>query len=184
MSELKRLNNLIRDQDFYALTVIKVPVQRFGLLTELLEEEKNAKKLKKQPRSFDNGVLEFMDANDLEEEEDEEVDDSDSRSLLIKTVSIRDAFGTQSKDAASFLQKMDTDIHNIISSTKLRMDSLDEVTKSLTCKRIQPLQRQTSWLNGVDCGIRWWSALVFFVVVGLLMPTVFILYVKYGKPDS
>lgn len=181
-SELKRLNNLIRDQDFYALTVIKVPVKRFGLLTELIEEEKEAKKLSKVPKDSSD-VLEVMEANEINEDEDE-IDDSDSRSLLIRKVSIRDAFGTQSRDAASFLQKMDSDIHNIISSTKLRMDSLEEVTKSLTCKRIHPLQRQTSWLSGVDCGIRWWSALILFLVVGLLMPTFFILFVKYGQPGT
>jgi hypothetical protein len=34
VSQLKRLNNLQNDQDFYALTYCRVPVRRFGLLHE------------------------------------------------------------------------------------------------------------------------------------------------------
>jgi hypothetical protein len=34
VSQLKRLNNIQNDQDFYALTYCRVPVRRFGLLHE------------------------------------------------------------------------------------------------------------------------------------------------------
>lgn len=39
VSELKRVNNLIREQDFFALRVIKVPVKRHGLVREMIEQE-------------------------------------------------------------------------------------------------------------------------------------------------
>lgn len=38
VSELKRVNNLLNDAEFHALTRIKVPVKEASLLTELLPE--------------------------------------------------------------------------------------------------------------------------------------------------
>ena len=38
ISELKRVNNLLNDAEFHALTTIKVPVKADSLLTELLPE--------------------------------------------------------------------------------------------------------------------------------------------------
>eukprot|EP00062_Callorhinchus_milii_P002345 gi/632938436/ref/XP_007904946.1/ PREDICTED: lysM and putative peptidoglycan-binding domain-containing protein 4 isoform X2 [Callorhinchus milii] len=40
VADLKRVNNLIRDQDFFALKSIKIPVKRHSLLTEANEEAK------------------------------------------------------------------------------------------------------------------------------------------------
>ncbi|KAK2164460.1 hypothetical protein LSH36_63g06035 [Paralvinella palmiformis] len=39
VAELKRINNLLTDQDFFALTSIKVPILKYGLMRETLEEE-------------------------------------------------------------------------------------------------------------------------------------------------
>ena len=38
ISELKRVNNLLNDAEFHALTTIKVPIKAASLLTELLPE--------------------------------------------------------------------------------------------------------------------------------------------------
>ena len=39
VSELKRINKLIRDQDLYALKKIKIPVVRYGCVQEQIEKE-------------------------------------------------------------------------------------------------------------------------------------------------
>ena len=39
ISELKRINKLIRDQDFYALKKIKIPVVRYGCVQEQIEKD-------------------------------------------------------------------------------------------------------------------------------------------------
>uniref|UniRef100_A0A8C4RF57 LysM domain containing 3 n=1 Tax=Eptatretus burgeri TaxID=7764 RepID=A0A8C4RF57_EPTBU len=38
VAEIKRANNLISEQDFYALRTLKIPVPRYGVMTELLED--------------------------------------------------------------------------------------------------------------------------------------------------
>ena len=43
VADLRRINKLYSDQDFYALKTIRVPVREHGLLTEAVEREKRRK---------------------------------------------------------------------------------------------------------------------------------------------
>ena len=97
---------------------------------------------------------------------------------LMRTVSIRDALSGQGREAAKFLQRMDSDIHKIIENTKSRMGTLDEVTKSLTCRRIYPLEKPKSIFNGIDCGMRWWSLLLGAVLIGVVLPLLYVIYAR------
>ena len=164
----------MKEQDFYGLRTIKVPLKRHGLLTELIDKEKQSKK-----RAKANDTSASFEPN-----AEENYSDSESQSLLVRTLSIRDACGSQSAEAANFLHKMDKDIKSILSLTKSQKDSLEEVVASMTCKRIHPLQRQTSWFSGADCGIRWWSVLIGMVIVVLVTPLMYFLYFEYVKPGS
>lgn len=181
---MKRINNLIRDQDFFALNLIKVPIKRHGLLTEVAAQESrisNGPKLKLGEANVPlDCVVHGTEANEEEWEDD---DTSDTRNLLVRTLSIRGALSNQGQEAENFLHKMDKDLQSIVASTKSRKKTLEEVTESLTCRRIYPLQRQKSWLSGADCGMRWWSIMIIMLMIGLLMPTVYFLYFKYVKPD-
>lgn len=40
ISQLKRANNLMSDQDFYALHIIRIPIKRFGILSEVVHNSK------------------------------------------------------------------------------------------------------------------------------------------------
>ena len=133
-----------------------------------------------------SGHGEVSDFEPLEEENDEygADDDNEHRALLVRNLSIRDSFGTQSRDAVDFLKKMDSDIRDIVSSTNSRKDTLDEVRDSLTCKRIYPLNTQRKIFDGVDCGMRWWSILIVMLVVLLGGPLLYFLYFEYVKPSS
>lgn len=178
MSELKRVNNLMRDQDFFALRVIKVPMKRHGLLSELLDgnESGQSAKLTINANSVDS-------SHSLEPSEIEE--SSSENELFVRTLSIRDSvMSDQGKQAVSFLHRMDKDLKTIVRSTKLRKESLDEVVQTMTCKRIHPLQRQSSWLNGYDCGMRWWSVLLTFIVVAFVGPMLYLVFYKVTKPGS
>ena len=151
---------------------------RHGLLSEIRDELEAGPS--RSYRAHSDSASEAI-ANESYEDTD-----SESQNLLVhtRTVSIRDALSSQGKDAAKFLQRMDKDIHKIIESTKSRMDTLEEVTKSLTCRRIYPLQQRRSLFSGVDCGIRWWSLLIIVGVVAVIMPTLYVVYSKLVKPPS
>ncbi|XP_013379802.1 lysM and putative peptidoglycan-binding domain-containing protein 3 [Lingula anatina] len=149
VAEIKRINNLIRDQDFYALKRIKVPIKRFGLLTELVEHEnKNSKGKKLTLGSVVNrnsrSVIEEVEEEQELNNEDFAFDgsDSDSQTLLVRTLSIRGAMNSQTKEAKKFLKHMDKDLQKIRNSTKSRKDSLQEVTSYLTTKTILPLSKK------------------------------------------
>lgn len=174
VAELKTLNKLIRDQDFYALKTIKVPVKRFGLLTELIEEENknnDGAKLSLKPGASGESVIEISEANGDVTDYGEDSDTSESRQLLVRTLSIRDSMvSSQGKEAIDFLKKMDSDIKGILKGTKNSKDTLEEVTASLTTKRIQPLKGPNRILGGADCGIRWWNVVITMFVIGVLTP--------------
>ena len=100
----------------------------------------------------------------------------------IRQVSIRGTFSSQGRDAIDFLQRMDSDIRNIVTSTRNRLDSLEEVKKVLTCKRIFPLKKQQD--EGVDCGMRWWSVVIVMFVIGLVTPLFYFVYFQFLKTSS
>ncbi|GAB6027347.1 LysM and putative peptidoglycan-binding domain-containing protein 3 [Chamberlinius hualienensis] len=116
ISELKRKNNLITDQEFYGLKSIKIPVKRFGLVEEELLKE-------------------------LEEKAKSGSDQSRCRlSTSPKKLRIGDSlFGEHRQDSAAFIQQMDTDLENLRQMTKTRKNTLEEVTHVLTFKSIVPL---------------------------------------------
>lgn len=176
VAELKRINNLIKDQDFFALRVIKVPMKRYSLLTDLVNEEN---------KEAANSAKLTLNANGFESSHSQEANETDSSSeneLFVRTLSIRDSLlSDQGKQAASFLQRMDKDLKSIVNSTKSQKDSLEDVVQTMTCKRIYPLQQQSSWLNGYDCGMRWWSVLLAFIVFGFVAPLLYFIYLEIHK---
>ncbi len=180
------MNNLIKDQDFYALVSIKVPVKRHGLLTELLAED-GIEGASASTR-LSNGLHSEAVCNSDTDYED--VEGEDKHPLLVRTLSIRGALSTQGQEAQKFLRQMDKDIKDIISSTKNSKDSLQEVTQSLTCKRIQPFHRQsrcnsvTGAFSGADCGVRWWTVVAIMFTIGLVSPIVYLLYFQYIRPNT
>ena len=179
MAELKRINNLIRDQDFYAKRVIKVPVKRHGLLTELMEQEnqRQLSEIKKKSsaqnlRTYESSV-QFSEANEVDDDSDPE-----SSVLLVRTLSIRDHVTNQGKEAQDFLKHMDKDLDKIRQNANSYKNSLDEVTNALTCKSIHPIDRscRKSLFNGYDCGMRWWSLVIFMLIIVLGTPLLYFLY--------
>lgn len=180
IAELKRVNNLYSDQDFYALKTIKIPVQPHGILTEVSEKKQRPPSLKipgNQPSS--SGV----DNDDENDESDYE--DMDPNGECVRTVSIRSALDSPN----SFLKHMDNDLKLICKSTPLRKSNLDEVTRTLTINCINPikLRKQQEKTLGAACGVGWKGVIVLVFVVGILLPG-FIAFVylrtKYTDQDQ
>ncbi|XP_070542330.1 lysM and putative peptidoglycan-binding domain-containing protein 3-like [Ptychodera flava] len=153
VAELKRLNNLITEQDFYRLKSIKVPVKRFGLLTEIQEEE----------RRRPNATAPSESQSIYEDEEDED------SVFEVRTLSIRDSL-QENDEAREFLQNMDKDLEKIRKSTRTEKSSLTEVTSILSARYIQPLSPPKPKLDGANCGFKWWTMVIIMFVVGVLTP--------------
>lgn len=138
VAELKTANNLIKEQDFYGLTHIKVPILKDGTIHE-------------KERNSDN--IQILDSNEvqfglkiLEPEE------------KVHKISIR----SEGEEAAKFLRDMDRDIDQILAKTEnSRKEHLDDVVNMLTAPSIQPLKRD--WFHWTECQFSW-SSIIFLIV--------------------
>ena len=128
----------MNDQEFYGRKTIQVPVKRHGLLTEIIakENQENGTNMRLVVGSSGDIVVPVTQQHHADEE-----DGAEHPELLVRTLSIRDAYSDQGKEAQAWLKKMDSDINKIVSSTKTSKHNLDEVTMTLTCKRIQPMRK-------------------------------------------
>ncbi|XP_004703545.1 lysM and putative peptidoglycan-binding domain-containing protein 3 [Echinops telfairi] len=154
VADIKRVNNLISDQDFFALRSVKIPVKKFSLLTETLHPPKG--RLASRPSSVprDAGQQETVPA---------------SESL------------SSSESAGSFLQEVDRDIEQIVKCTDTKRENLNEVVSALTAQQIrfEPENRNTQRKDpyyGADWGIGWWTAVVIMLIVGIITPVFYLLY--------
>ncbi|XP_069607822.1 lysM and putative peptidoglycan-binding domain-containing protein 3 isoform X1 [Ranitomeya imitator] len=151
VADLKRANNLINEQDFFALRSLKIPVKRFILLTEthFSPKSKISKTLSTQPP----------------------VADLDLHPAL-------EALSTETAD--SFLQEVDRDIEHIARVTDMKKENLQEVVSALSQElhvESEPkVARQKDPYHGADWGLGWWTAVVIMVIVGIITPVFYFIY--------
>lgn len=187
MSELKRVNNLIKDQEFYALRVLKVPIRRYGYLSEAFAKEKQEKERKQKDTCRLKNVDTLLSDCDSPVDaicSDVDFSDPDTQLRVIRTVSIRENFSKQGHEARHFLQEMDKDLTKIRQSVPSDHDSLNEVISILSHQSIYPLTTQKKLVNGADCGIRWWVILIIALAVAILVPAMYFIYYKFMMAKS
>lgn len=154
VADIKRVNNLISDQDFFALRSIKIPVKKFSSLTETLYPPKGRQA--SRPSS-----VQYV----LEQQE-----------ILLANNSL-----SSSESAGSFLKEVDRDIEQIVKCTDTKRENLNEVVSALTAQqtRFEPdnknIQRKDPYY-GADWGIGWWTAVVIMLIVGIITPVFYLLY--------
>ncbi|XP_049625106.1 lysM and putative peptidoglycan-binding domain-containing protein 3 [Suncus etruscus] len=153
VADIKRVNNLISDQDFFALRSIKIPVKKFSSLTETLYPPKG--KQTSRPASVQHVT-----------EQQEILSPNDSLS--------------STESAGSFLKEVDRDIEQIVRCTDTQKENLDEVVSALTSQgHFEPdnknIQRKDPYY-GADWGIGWWTAVVIMLIVGIITPVFYLLY--------
>ena len=161
MADIKRANNLLTEQDFFALRSIKIPVRRFSVLTE----------------THSTGPLKSASP-------------SESRRLpqISPVTSFPSESSTDSSASTDsvegFLQEKDKDIEQLVKSTGPSRSSLNEVVSSLTLQQQQPLLGEVEYkpaqrkdpYYGADWGMRWWTAVAIMLVVGIVTPVFYLLY--------
>lgn len=150
VADLKRANNLISEQDFFALRSIKIPVKRFSVLTE---SHFSPKGKAQRPASF-QASEEYQENNPV---------------LFLS-----------SETADSFLQEVDRDIESIVRCTDTTKENLHEVVSALTQDQsfaTEPLLAKRKDPHfGADWGLGWWTAVVIMVIVGIITPVFYFLY--------
>lgn len=169
VGDIKRANNLVTEQDFFALRSIKIPVKRFSVLTET---HSTAPLISSSPTGARRFPQTLPPSSSIEAS-------TDSSSSSSSTDSV-----------GSFLQEKDKDIELLVKSTCPSRSSLNEVVSSLTLQQpllgdleFKPAPRKDPYY-GADWGMRWWTAVAIMLVVGIVTPVFYLLYYEVlMKPD-
>ena len=183
---MKRVNNLINDQDFHALTRIKIPVKNNSFLIEQIEKDSRVVDTSRNSTQLNGAAATYIDSEDeyeISNESDREMSttdlsDPDTQKQVIRKISIKKATRANNSEARTFLENMDRDLSNIMNSKRADRQSLDEVISILTNKSVHPLvqRKQNTW---TDFSVRYKTAIVIFVVVTVLVPFAFMFWLKY-----
>lgn len=198
MNEIKRTNGLITEQDFYARKKIKIPVNRYSLLT--VPEEKQQQQ-EEHDNFFSvaplrNSIAATSNSNTARTFEttipshnplsvpngDNTPSDLGSSESLEDTPLLPSSGGSErspSLDANKYLKKLDKDIRKTVKKADLKNDqlqtneSLNEVLSSIQYYPVNPIApdlKQRHHSNGADCGMQWWSLILcFFIVLGIIV---------------
>lgn len=158
VADIKRANNLLTEQDFFALRSIKIPVRRFSVLTETHTTSPHrsaaSSDTKRNPQT--------------------------SPATTLPTECSTDSCSS-TDSVEGFLQEKDKDIELLVKSTVPSRTSLNEVVSSLQLQQplleseYKPPQRKDPYY-GADWGMRWWTAVAIMLVVGIVTPVFYLLY--------
>lgn len=158
VADIKRANNLLTEQDFFALRSIKIPVKRFSILTETHSSGPVA------PASPPGARCPPQT--------------SPSTSLPLES-STDSSSSTDSVEG--FLLEKDKDIERLVKSTAPSRSNLNQVVSSLTQQPVlaeveyKTVQRKDPYY-GADWGMRWWTAVAIMLFVGIVTPVFYLLY--------
>uniref|UniRef100_A0A1A8D776 LysM and putative peptidoglycan-binding domain-containing protein 3 n=1 Tax=Nothobranchius kadleci TaxID=1051664 RepID=A0A1A8D776_NOTKA len=161
VADIKRSNNLLTEQDFFALRSIKIPVRRFSVLTET----HNTGPATSASPTGARRVPQISPVTSLPLE------------------SSTDSSSSSTDSVEGFLLEKDKDIEQLVKSTGPSRSSLSEVVSSLTLQQqpllegveYKPVQRKDPYY-GADWGMRWWTAVAIMLVVGIVTPVFYLLY--------
>ena len=187
VNELKRVNNLIKEQDFFALRFIKIPVKKYGLLTEPDEE------LKRNPSREDDLVSSSLSSqNSLDVSSDHKapsLDDvytsgdedspNETSELLYNAPNFAKHVAVDHNDASRFLKNVDEEILKTMkkSNSADKSEALEEVVSSFGSVEFQAVPLPTG-SGARDCdGANWglsWSTVMLSFVFGLTLVIIFI----------
>ncbi|NXU79311.1 LYSM3 protein, partial [Oreotrochilus melanogaster] len=151
VADIKRVNNLINDQDFFALRSIKIPVKKFSVLTETHVSPKGRPVLR--PAHCSPEVQETLPSDKF----------------------------SANETVGNFLKEVDRDIEEIVKCNDTKRENLDEVVSALAAQQMcfetdgKPKKCKDPYY-GADWGIGWWTAVVIMLIIGIVTPVFYLLY--------
>uniref|UniRef100_UPI00358FAF99 lysM and putative peptidoglycan-binding domain-containing protein 4-like isoform X2 n=1 Tax=Myxine glutinosa TaxID=7769 RepID=UPI00358FAF99 len=162
VAEIKRANNLISEQDFYALRTLKIPVPRYGVMTEFLEEASRRKPCSTTSKwPLVNGPCHANDG-----------------SLMLEDTAVHMA-----DKPGAFLVEVDRNLEAIVrSADSLSPKEEPRLTAHERGAVLQRQRRQKDTCDGADCGLRWWNAVAAMLLVGIATPLLYLLYHQLQIP--
>ncbi|XP_027301902.1 lysM and putative peptidoglycan-binding domain-containing protein 3 [Anas platyrhynchos] len=151
VADIKRVNNLINDQDFFALRSIKIPVKKFSVLTETHASPKGRPVLRPAHCSPE-----------------------------VQEASPSDKFSAN-ETAGNFLKEVDRDIEEIVKCNDTKRENLNEVVSALAAQQVcfetdGKTKKSKDPYYGADWGIGWWTAVVIMLIIGIITPVFYLLY--------
>ncbi|NXT16581.1 LYSM3 protein, partial [Prunella fulvescens] len=151
VADIKRVNNLINDQDFFALRSVKIPVKKFSVLTETHISPKGRPALRPALCSPE-----------------------------VQETSLSDKFSAN-ETAGNFLKEVDRDIEEIVKCNDTKRENLNEVVSALAAQQIcfetdGKTKKCKDPYYGADWGIGWWTAVVIMLIIGIVTPVFYLLY--------
>ncbi|UJR14019.1 hypothetical protein I4U23_001018 [Adineta vaga] len=158
ISQLRRLNNLQSDQDFYALTHCRIPVQRFGLLhdastsstiVDLNEQSTIALPVTHLSQQNHHAFLNAMDQD-----------------LALMRTKVEQLIQTPAAAATTTPAAISNALTSYSSSIKMMKPTITS-TNELNC-------------DGADCGCRFWHIILIIILIALI-PFIFTYF--YIKTD-
>ncbi|KAK1784865.1 hypothetical protein P4O66_018299 [Electrophorus voltai] len=150
VADIKRVNNLIKDQDLYALKSIKIPVKKHGLLTESVAELKGPQQcaLSSQPLPA---------------------------APLLDATGAGPSTRLQVQEYTDFFREMDSDIEHLIQSTEAQEEVYAGGSDG-AWRWGSRGQRLSSY--GADWGIHWCNAVIAMLLIGVVLPIFYVVYFK------
>jgi hypothetical protein len=154
VSQLKRLNNLQNDQDFYALTYCRVPVRRFGILHE------------SSPPST------IVNLND------QSTTNPSAPATHLPQQNHHAFLTAMDHDLASMRAKVEQLIETPTTTlvpdqprTTMMIRSIKKPISDLNC-------------DGADCGCKFWHIVLTIILIALLIPLIYIYVYIISPPKS
>ena len=189
VSAIKRINNLISDHEFYALRVIKLPIKKYGILSDVLVHQINS-----QSQTDETTECKIKDR-----EEDRYGTNSRNGSNGSLTVNIgisQHLSHTDSDSAFKFLTHMDEDLKKIRQSTKTVIESsdidiLNQIQILRDCDNSNmsqslPTQKRSAFFtcDESDYGINWFNLLILAFVLCFLVPIIYVVYISESHNNT
>ncbi|XP_054159602.1 lysM and putative peptidoglycan-binding domain-containing protein 3-like [Oppia nitens] len=177
VSQIKQINHIMSDHEFYGLRTVRLPVKKYGILSDVLVHQIHSQ-------------LTTADPNDsskhLDDDHMSSSSDGNSSSLTVN-IGISQHLGPNNgtKLENKFLSHMDEDLKRIRESTQTVIESSDitNLEQSLAVDEnvIQFIGQKKSQRSAFSCdesdyGINWCNLLLLAFVVCFLLPVIYVIY--------
>ncbi|KAJ8414917.1 hypothetical protein AAFF_G00024400 [Aldrovandia affinis] len=151
VADIKRANNLLTEQDFFALRSIKIPVRRFSVLAE-----------SHRAAGFQQGIPETQPSGGASAAEPSCSSSTDSAGSFLQE---------KDRDIELLVKSADPSkggLSEVVSSLNILQHHSGDTER-------RPAVRKDPYY-GADWGMRWWTAVAIMLVVGIVTPVFYLLY--------
>jgi hypothetical protein len=185
VSKIKQINHLMTDQEFYGLRVVKLPVKKFGILSDVLVHQVNNSSQLDSDHNSSNLIDIDFNESDLQKPR--------TNSLTVNIGISQHLNRTNSEDAFKFLNHMDEDLKKIRESTKTVIESsnVKNLVENTVRESDYSIVESTKLKNSAffscdesDYGINWFNLLLLAFVVLILVPFVYVLYISESHNNT